>query len=104
MVVRQSISGQCSNNSNGEHATLLKVQMIIIVIIVIIIVVIILVLKMICYGIFKVEFVYFIFAINYILLCGNITYTISPTISINIKFKIIITSIKQIYSWWYVMH
>ena len=25
VVVRQSIAGQCSNNSNGPHATLLKV-------------------------------------------------------------------------------
>ena len=34
VVVRQSIAGQCSNNSNGSHATLLKVVMIIIIMII----------------------------------------------------------------------
>ena len=37
VVVRQSIAGQCSNNSNGSHATLLKVVMIIIIIVIIMI-------------------------------------------------------------------
>ena len=36
-MVRQSIAGQCSNNSNGSHATLLEVVIIIIIVMIIII-------------------------------------------------------------------
>ena len=72
VVVRQSIAGQCSNNSNGSHATLLKV------VIIIIIVMILIFYKMIKHWyLFQVEFAYFIFASHHISFHGNTTYTVS---------------------------
>ena len=73
-MVRQSIAGQCSNNSNDLHATLPKVVVIIIVIL--IMTVMFMIYKnyhrLIHCRKLKANFVYIIFAIHYISLRGNI--------------------------------